>query len=203
MSIRDIHEELFNELPGCPEPLITRNIVRACRAFFKDTERWDTTLDLTLQPDTNDYDLAAQLSDQNNIEIVRVFMVYRDSDENDEIGSDYYTFDADTITFEDAVLPGTGDTQAVTCKVVIVPKYDANTRFDDSYSCGTLIERFSEPIAAKAKSILMLQPKKSWSDAQMGIYWREEYKKGVADSRSDTITRGIDGGLVADTCLIL
>jgi hypothetical protein len=191
MKISDFLPNIMGDLPSCPDETARIAVVRALQRLCERSKAWAAWVDPILLQDGNPtYDIdppqgaltlfvrevwcgGRQLTGQDQTYLERTF----EPGATAQAPLFFNTGARQTVT----VYP-TPDapTDSLRVKAVFQPVLAATSIPDDiALYHGALLE-------AGAKGALMLQPKKPWSDPQLGAYWTGIFNTGVEAASIDT-----------------
>lgn len=172
------------EVPGCPEVVILDAIKRAGIEFCKRTKTIKETVAISTVADQARYDLDTG----EGTVVEEVLAVKRDGADNLNPSSfaefTNYHMDRDSGTPNFFYLDGTelvlgnipDAVESLSAIVRIRPAEDATTLPDE------LANRYLMEIAAGAKSYLMFQAKKPWTDIEQAVTNNAIFQKAISDA---------------------
>lgn len=171
--LSDLYKFIIQEA-RVPQGFMLSALQQAARAFFDDTEVWKETLDPhRLVAEQRVYELEWDWCAR----VQRIEEVRWNTEDGVEAGNlgtlvsvKQYDFDQpDILTFNTP--PDTTVDQGLEVDVIYVP----------TLSCCEMpqwiLNRWAEPIWAKALSTLLSMPRKAWSDPARANFWKNEYNK--------------------------
>jgi len=178
-SLDDLIEDMFIELPGCPEALIKQQLRLAARDFCRQSEAYKIELDpINLVADQQEYDLEPGM----NASIARLIWV-KTGEDIDEFTepldpADYVLQEEYTLKLLNA--PSSSITDGLVVKVALRPEFDDECDLDPFF-----LERYSSTIIAGAKFLLMKMPKKPWSYPDVAMLYRQEFRDGINEAKRE------------------
>ena len=183
VQLSDYVSEIIADLPGCTTIQALKGLRKALRDFQDETEIWTEDLDpIDIVKDQVQYTLTPSY----DASVHRILEVKIDGS---VIAPDKYELilDDDTIEFilelSEDITPVAAITDGLEVKVVLrsfiktddIPEY--------------FFDRWGEAVILKAKSDLMLSPKKPYTNPQMGMKYLNDYKDRCAKAQREKIQK--------------
>lgn len=182
--------ELFTliraEVPECSDPAMEFAVRSAARLFCRNTHCLQQTFALTTVAGTAQYTLDPGVE----LSILAVRGVHIDATpllpERYELLQSIpdmegyphiYALSGETLYLE----PTPDDVYDVTARVALLPSRSAATLSD------SLVARWDEPIAAKAKSMLMTMPGKAWSNLERARLYQQQFVNGMIQAKGEVM----------------
>lgn len=184
----DLYEYAHAELPGCPEPFFTQQILQAGRRFCEKSGIWRQDLDPTDLVDAQkEYTLSpiagAVTYDARIDHIVTVRQNTDDGVDAGDIGALInwrdYCFDASINQLEFRTAPTVDVTKGLEVMAVLVPHLSATDLPD------WLLNRYAEALVAGAISRLALMPNKLWTSDKLAAAKNREWRNGISTAKAD------------------
>lgn len=186
--------DLLPQLPGCPDPLIEHELLRACQTFFEKTRAWQETQAL-VAVSANQTTFAIAPSDGTQ-ELVRLEKAWLDSKPlgvvsakfmDDEYGDDWrtHTGAVDRVV---QVSPGTGifypiplaaSTVGLKLRLSVKPSDTATGIPDEQFA------KHKDALACGALARLMAHAKKPWSDQNMAMVKAAVFEAAIGRANVD------------------
>ncbi len=183
-ALTEFYARVMPELPNCPKPMILPAIRDVTRAFCRKTLAWQEELDaIKVVEDLADYDLDIP-GGTNLVGVVLVTV--------DEVVIDPTTDYAEDIANKTVTLiptPGANTADGEDGMVVTValePSLTADSIRADIYS------RHGETLAYGIMGRLMVMPKKSWTNPQLGTYYTNIFFDRMGEETAE-VKRGTLG----------
>lgn len=184
VRLEDYLSEIMMELAGCPNVIALQALRKAVRDFQTETEIWNQDITVDLVSGTLKY----KLQPSYEASVLRVFKVTLDGTilqpEDYELNFDQIT-DTDYREFELELINDPLKTvtdglvvNVILCsfiKAIDIPEY--------------FFDRWGDAIMAKAKSDLMMQPKKPYGDRQLALKYLGDYKNYVVDAKREKVCK--------------
>lgn len=171
ITYTDYMARLIPDLPGCPQSIILQQLQQTMRDICLDTEAWmEESEAIDIVTGQVRYDLFPAFDYEVDIHRVLEVQVQESTIYPDR----YKLIDQRYVELED--VPTANVTDGLVVKVVLVPTYTA-----DRIS-PTFMNRYAKGIMAGCKSALQLQPKKPWSNPDLGIMNKKIYEDDVSRS---------------------
>ena len=203
MKVDDALIYLLPDMPSCPAPLLTQNLLMAAREFCRETRCWKQELDpIPLVSGQRDYDL---MPDNNQAQI---FLLERAElpgmqplavlDDTQRRPLDWMTATGmprrarvsdDMQALQLYPLPSGQTLPALHVTVRLIPKLTA-TLLPDS-----VLERHLEALTNGTKARLMAMANRPWSDAAAAGYHRSLFAAAMNDAAATALTAGITGSM--------
>lgn len=203
MKIDDALTFILVDMPSCPAPLASQNLLLAAREFCRESRCWKQELDpIPLVSGTRDYDL---MPDNNQAQVFLVErvecpgmppLVVLDSTQNRSV--DWLTatgqpqrvrVSEDMQTLQLYPLPSGEALAALHVTVRLIPKLTA-TLLPDS-----ILERHIEALAQGAKARLMAMSNRPWSDPAGSSMNRALFAAAMTDPAVATRQGGVTGSV--------
>lgn len=184
-SLAVLQTRMTLELSACPPALLAQALMDGFHRFCLESEAWREELTMSLVDGQLDYTLAPSF-DANCHRLVWVRINTADGVTDGLTPADLdpalYTMtpgDPDVLTLDDTLEPADDITDALTCKVVLVPEFnsmDVEEWFLNRYHLGIL---------AKAMSLRMMDPNKRWTNASKAAIYEGQYLNQIQKARAD------------------
>ena len=182
-TYRELLPRMVADLPGCPENVMLQALRLAGWEFCDQTEALLEEVVLASVADQLAYTITLATPDCNIHRIKTVKIRTSATTDWSFISSmepRYFSLTGDTdntLTFIDGYEPTTAFATGLQIAVVLTPKLE-----DAQGLPRDFMTRYYDGIVARAKTNLMLQPKKSWSDVNLANYYDTifERRKGAA-----------------------
>lgn len=170
--------DLLPQLPGCPDPLIEHELLRACQTFFEKTRTWQETQGL-VAVSANQTTFAIAPSDSAQ-ELVRLEKAWLDGKPlnvvsatfmDNEFGSDWQTHTG-SVNRVVQIAPGTGifypiplaaSTLGLKLRLSVKPSDTATGIPNDQFA------KHKDALACGALARLMGYAKQPWTDQNMAM----------------------------------
>ena len=171
------------DVPGAPEPVLNQAISLAAREFCRRTLVWQNHLSaFDVVADQHEYDLEPELDDNDAVAeiatIVRVELQGRCL----AAGRDYRMSHTGQLYLHRP--PGSAITAGLKVTVALRPVLGSD------YIDDLIMSRYMEQLSYGVKSILMVQPKKTWSNVELGVFYSASFNRAVSELRFD-LDRGL------------
>lgn len=171
ITYNDYMARLIPDLPGCPQNIIMQQLQQTMRDICLDSEAWmEIGNPIDLVTGTAKYNLLPAFDFE--VDIHRLLEVQ--IQDNIIYPDRYELIDQQYIELED--VPTSNITDGLVVKAVLVPTYTAERM------SPTFMNRYAKGIMAGCKSTLQLQPKKPWSNPDLGIMNKKIYEDDVSRS---------------------
>lgn len=202
----DLIPEIHADLPGCPRGLMIQKVRECVIDFCKHTQAWVFQMDpISVVSGTQDYDLITQ----PDCAIIDTILEARLSTAEAESvvaagrllkpGRDYVTTTAkDVFRFVSTpttAITAAGDTKGLLIKVALKPDRDSLGADDDGFD--RLWEDWRDAFIFGTKSILQMQPRKTWTDLAQGAENRDRYLRERTKARIEVNRMSLNLGLRA------
>ena len=201
-NLVDLYQDIELELPSCPQPVILRQVHKTIREFCEETLAWQGDADpVNVREGVSLYELTGP---DNQAEIVQFKEVWR-----------RYAADEDLVLLapplynSNGVLINGGWERISRCQIGLVSEPDSSVKHGLEIIvalrpkmtavsiCTELYDRWQEVWACGVKGVLMMMPKKKWTDQAMGQFYHKLWLDGKADARIDQLRGGTLGDFVA------
>lgn len=183
-KLEDYLSEIMAELPGCPNVIALQALRKAVRDFQTETEIWDADLTINSVAGTLKY----KLQPAYEASVLRLFKVTFDGSilspdayklNFDQLtDSDYREFELELINDPLKTVTGGLVVNVILrsfIKAIDIPEY--------------FFDRWGDGIMAKAKSDLMMQPKKPYGDRNLAVKYLGDYKNYVVDAKREKVCK--------------
>jgi len=184
-KLSDLYELMVLEVPGCSTAIMLHQLKLALRRFCEETEIWREDLaSIDIEEDEDEYILTS-VYDADIARIIDVRVNTEDGVTNGDDGAlispSRYEYDPQTYTLTLGWEPSDDVTDGLDVKVVLLPCHT----IDDAGMEETFINRWYEPIYAKALADLLKMPSKKWTNPELAGHYQSEYYRGVARARAE------------------
>ena len=206
MKIEDLYPYVLADLPGCPDETLRQAFVMTAIDFCQKTHAWNEIADaVQLVDGVSDYDIdyhSGAIAETvlgvwcGNQELVPKTI----SELNDELPDWetavstrplYYNSPADWGSIRVFPRPsGLADLlprPTITLRGVFIPRMTATDL------PNFMADRFLDCITAGVRGRLMMQPRKTWTDAQLGAYFKGQYEELRTDARITVLADRVPG----------
>lgn len=177
MEFTDILNDMFLELPGCPEAMQKQSLRLAFREFCVKSEGFILELSpIDVEDGVTDYNLITGC----NCSIIRIKTVRYGTEATDSnttpLDPDQYGLANEwTLTLKNE--PTTDITDGLVVSVALRPKYNQDPDLPEWF-----LERWGDFICMGAKSRLMMMTGKPWSNKADGQDYRVEFYNGIQNA---------------------
>lgn len=184
--------DVLPDVPGCPEPVAEHAILRAAQEFFQRSRAWSLWLDdittrgeisaydLNLEPNSELVRLEGATLDGQGIELARIEdMPVNWRTQGGGVRTCVFTSDAKTVQ----LLPIKAAGMVLCIRASLKPSNSAQGIADDLY------DLYVDAIAMGAKSRLMAQPGKAYSNMAGADAWAGQFRDHI-DTIKSRLWRG-------------
>lgn len=206
MKIEDLYPYVVPDLPGCPDETLRQAFVLTAIDFCQKTLVWNEIADaVQLVDGVSDYDIdypsGAIAQTVTGVWCGEMELIPKSISElNDEIPNwraatsnrpRYYNSPADWGSIRVYPIPS-GIAEAtprptITLRGTFLPKLSATEL------PNFMAERFLDCLTSGVKGRLMLQPRQTWTDAQLGAYHKGQYEELRTDARITVLADRVPG----------
>lgn len=202
----DLIPEIHADLPGCPRGLMIQKVRECVIDLCKHTQVWVFQMDpISIVSGTQDYDLITQ----PNCAVIDTILEARVSNAETtsvvnagrllQPGRDYVTTAMkDVFRFvrtPTTAITAAGDTKGLLVKVVLKPERTSTGADDDGFE--RIWEDWRDAFIFGTKSILQMQPRKTWTDLAQGAENRDRYLRERTKCRIEVNRLSLNLGLRA------
>lgn len=196
-TYRELLPKMVGDLPGCPENVMLQHLGLAAWDFTEQSEALKEEVVLATVASQQSYDFALSSTDFRMYRVREIkFRSNADTDWNSVPAVDPRSFnitgdDDGTITFVNGYEPGFSFATGMQITCVIVPKVEIAQGLPRAF-----MNRYFDGIVARAKSNLMLQPKKSWTDVNLGQYYDSIFTRRKGAAKRERYTKNKGGNIM-------
>lgn len=187
-TVDELIQLIYAELPNCPQVMQKQHLQRALIEFCKDSELLQETITRNVVADQATY----YINSTYDASIHRLLSVKIDDRELDI--NDYELVNESELRLDNAHTEDVTD--GLVIKMVLRPTL--NNGDTESSLPSIFLDRYGHIIATKAKSSLMLIPRKPWSEPQTGAYYAEQYRIMLNESKINRGHQHKNGDLVIE-----
>ena len=204
MKLDDFFPYILPEVLGCPDPVLRNALRLTAFDFCNRTHSWTEISDpLPLIDGVKDYDLdvpfgayaqtvrdvwlgSRRLEPATMAQLQAVLPNWPTAESSEPT---YYNLSAERGVLRVYPTPVNVGTQALVCRTVFVPT-SAATVLPDFLGQDQL-----EVIAAGTKYRLMLMPGVTWSNPELGAFYKTQFDAGVTDSQAEEAHDRVPGSM--------
>lgn len=173
-NISNLFEYVVLDVNNVPQPVLWQKAREVIRDFCKFTRAWRLDIDtVPVKTNVKEYDID---DNPTGTEIVAVTDVKLD-DRYLRANTDYKLQDDDLSVLILANYPGSTEGTGLEATLLLQPTLTADSIDDQLY------RDYQEAFVDGLKAFLMLMQKKTWSDREMGAYYKREYEIKRTDAR--------------------
>ena len=197
-ALADFAKYVRPEVPGCPEPLITDAVLRACIDFCTRTELLSEIIELPTEATVATYAITPTDPELYPARLRNVLKNKLPLDKTDAAThavsrerhdsrspEKYFAPTRKQITF--APVPDSVET--IELDLVLRPDRDATTVPD------VLFDEWATAIASGAKSLLQMMEGSAWANAALGAYHKTNYDADVATAAVQAAMGNVGGAM--------
>lgn len=184
----DVETQVYDELPGCPDEIISKNACAVFAEFCRETLAFKEEIDIPIEIGETRYELTSPYEDCLVLGLAQL-----DIDNTAMLPGQYLAngpgyFD---LTYEPE------QDQTATAIIILSPKLGTNN------APQSVLERWMDCICTGVKARLMVQPGREWTQPELGMFYKQQYgvltRQAAADVRSEfsSARRGRNGGFTA------